>query len=238
MIRYFHWYLSTDEAIEVLYSQTPGTFLVRFSKSSPGSFGIDYVKEDGQVGHIVATSKKEGLVVSEPEGLVYQSISSILRSFPDILKHPLKFSFVAEKWFIGQKTREEALSTVQNDSKIPFVLYRVQNANFRFGMCFYNRTGELQEKEITSNLPSGFLVQGDNKIYEHLGEIVSTLQYLSPISSSKPIVSTFENSFTVEKENETKQPDMEPTHGSSYRHLRSTEKSYSETCLDKIKGTL
>ena len=49
--RWFHGFLSSEEAERLIYLQPKGTYLVRFSQSSPGSFAIAYVDDDGSCVH-------------------------------------------------------------------------------------------------------------------------------------------------------------------------------------------
>lgn len=53
---WFHGFLTSREAELLLEDQWPGTFLIRFSRSSGGSFALAFVQDAGNILHILSTS--------------------------------------------------------------------------------------------------------------------------------------------------------------------------------------
>lgn len=53
---WFHGFLTSREAELLLEDQPPGTFLIRFSRSSGGSFALAFVQKPRKILHILSTA--------------------------------------------------------------------------------------------------------------------------------------------------------------------------------------
>eukprot|EP00455_Lapot_gusevi_P051606 TRINITY_DN7732_c0_g1_i1.p1 TRINITY_DN7732_c0_g1~~TRINITY_DN7732_c0_g1_i1.p1 ORF type:complete len:223 (+),score=38.88 TRINITY_DN7732_c0_g1_i1:157-825(+) len=73
-----HGFLSRSRAVQLLQDQPVGTFLVRFSDSQPGKFGVAYV--DRGVEHVLVTvSPKHGFGIQVSDGeRWYQTLDELI----------------------------------------------------------------------------------------------------------------------------------------------------------------
>lgn len=79
--RWFHDFLSVDEVMRLLADQPAGTFLVRYSRSLPGSFVLDYVPSAGQLKTlIIKACGSNGVEYVDEEGHahMYPSIGNLV----------------------------------------------------------------------------------------------------------------------------------------------------------------
>ena len=84
--RWFHGFISFEEAEECLRGCAPGTFLVRFSQSQLCSYAAAYVDKKHRVQQlIIASTKKDGFQMG---GKLYTSVSDTI----DNNKHVFKFA--------------------------------------------------------------------------------------------------------------------------------------------------
>ncbi len=84
--QYFHGFLSFAEAEELLKGKAIGTYLLRFSRSEPGSLVVAFVGQRGTVEQCIAKPHKAGYLLGH---YVYSSIDDIIRSNPSQLMMPL-----------------------------------------------------------------------------------------------------------------------------------------------------
>jgi len=88
--RWFHGYLTKDEAQARLSVHGPGSFLVRFSQSKPGNFAVAFVGRDGATFHIQIKPCKQGLTIITKEGAdVFDDLQSVVLRYSDFLLYPL-----------------------------------------------------------------------------------------------------------------------------------------------------
>jgi hypothetical protein len=99
--RWFVGYISAGEAEMLLYKQRRGVFIVRFSRSSPGSFALEYVREVDEIHHVLidptATGGYETHDHSKTLGVTFPSFQALLQCFSDKLSDPLRCSFLNER---------------------------------------------------------------------------------------------------------------------------------------------
>jgi hypothetical protein len=114
---WFHGFLSSKEADKLLEAQPIGTFLIRFSKSKPGSFAIAYVDTNGRgstVTHTLITSAPpSGFKIEEahsniPKGRLFVTIHEVVQFYNYILKVPFKSDLTRQAWFHGELGSDEA----------------------------------------------------------------------------------------------------------------------------------
>jgi hypothetical protein len=126
---WFYHFLSQKEAKHLLYGEKVGTYLVRFSKSRPGSFALEFVYKTRVQSVIVESCMPEGLKIREQGELerVFQDIYGILSKYQKLLVHPLQTGLPIGKnaksgWFHGDLTREEANEMLKNQKQGTFLL--------------------------------------------------------------------------------------------------------------------
>lgn len=110
---WFYHFLSQKEAKHLLYGEKPATFLVRFSKSRPGSFALEFVFRNRVQSVIIEGCMPEGLKVREQGELerVFEDIYGILEKYRKLLVYPFRTSLPIRSktsWFHGDVTRQEA----------------------------------------------------------------------------------------------------------------------------------
>lgn len=94
---WFLGFLSSVEAEELLFQQKVGTYLVRFSKSSPGAFGLDYVRDPGQISHVLIRTTESGFETTNHEktlGANFRTFQDLLECFSHRLKEPVRYNFL------------------------------------------------------------------------------------------------------------------------------------------------
>lgn len=83
--RWFHGFLSSKEAELLLEDQPVGTYLIRFSRSSGGSFALAFVQEPRKILHIlIQSAQPEGFRIEEEEDAqpkVFHSLKEIVQHY-------------------------------------------------------------------------------------------------------------------------------------------------------------
>jgi hypothetical protein len=64
---YFYGYMTSKEAEVLLCRQNIGTFLLRLSKSSLGSFALSFVYAPNQVGHVLVSTTPDGFTLADAQ---------------------------------------------------------------------------------------------------------------------------------------------------------------------------
>lgn len=106
MYRWFHGFLSSIEAERFLERQPPGTFLIRFSKSKPGSFAIAYVDANNRnaVTHTLITcAPPSGFKIEEAynrsaKGRLFVTLNEIVEFYSYILKLPFRSDLSRQRY--------------------------------------------------------------------------------------------------------------------------------------------
>jgi hypothetical protein len=104
--RWFHGFLSSIEAERFLERQPPGTFLIRFSKSKPGSFAIAYVDANNRnaVTHTLITcAPPSGFKIEEAynrsaKGRLFVTLNEIVEFYSYILKIPFRSDLSRQRY--------------------------------------------------------------------------------------------------------------------------------------------
>jgi hypothetical protein len=97
-----------------------GTFLVRFSKSKPGSFALAFLK-DSVVNHILVESfMPEGFKVltQDTSGVpkIFKTLHELISHYSFVLKYPFHSDLPKQEWFHGD------ITTVRNLLSIAYTL--------------------------------------------------------------------------------------------------------------------
>lgn len=123
--KWFQGYLTNRESELLLRNEEEGSFLIRFSKSKPGSFALAF-RGPSSVNHILIHS-------NQPKNFqIFEAESSIVREFPtvqDIIAHygyvlrkPFSSSLPKERWFQGDLSGEEAVEMLAGQPEGTFMV--------------------------------------------------------------------------------------------------------------------
>ena len=98
--RWFHGFLTSEESELFLAQQPIGVFLVRFSKSKPGSFALAYVDKGKKIGHTLVYSTPDGFTISESKQAtektkMFESLDGLIENYSNILKVIFFFKLVS-----------------------------------------------------------------------------------------------------------------------------------------------
>eukprot|EP01116_Phalansterium_solitarium_P021800 TRINITY_DN6942_c0_g1_i1.p1 TRINITY_DN6942_c0_g1~~TRINITY_DN6942_c0_g1_i1.p1 ORF type:complete len:946 (+),score=293.55 TRINITY_DN6942_c0_g1_i1:174-3011(+) len=112
--KWFHGFLSSREAELLMKNddEPDGTFLIRFSKSKPGSFALAFMK-GGEARHILVESYmpdnfKISDQASSGAAKAFKSIDDIIDNYRYILRSPYTSLLPQTPWFHGDLSTEEA----------------------------------------------------------------------------------------------------------------------------------
>jgi hypothetical protein len=171
--KWFHGFLSSEEADKLLDAQPIGTFLVRFSRSNNGAYALAYVDPNGKVAHsLVRFCPPNGYSITENDeqnesNRVFSSLDALIKNYSYILKTPFLSSLSRENWFHGDLDNVEAVEILRDKPKGTFL--------FRFSSKkgFLTASVVLKEGEVQH-----FLVQPLNNAYLYNGTTYPTLRDL------------------------------------------------------------
>lgn len=99
--KWFHDFLSVEECAKLLYNQKPGTFLVRFSRSSSDAFALEYVESNQNIRTVlIKNDMPNGVIIMEEKGgqRVFATISALIKNYRDTLKFPLQSELAYKKY--------------------------------------------------------------------------------------------------------------------------------------------
>jgi len=119
--RWFYGFLTSKESELLLKAarEPVGTFLVRFSKSKPGSFALAYV-EKNSVNHILIESKMPlGFQISEKkqtgQSRIFPRLQDIIEHYNFVLLRPFESTLPQSTWFHGDLSSEEAVELLSEN---------------------------------------------------------------------------------------------------------------------------
>jgi len=96
---WFHGDLSGSEAKELLNGLDPGTFLVRFSSSSPGSFAAGFIDLKGKFVQVLIPKVQGGFTVDSKTGKIYSSLTELVEDYKalSVFKYPFRQEDITKK---------------------------------------------------------------------------------------------------------------------------------------------
>jgi len=113
---YFQGELTSTEGAEVLFSEPPGTYMVRFSSSYPGALACSYIDDGGSLKQLLfqKNQKNKWEISPNTSGLSFASVTELIAANSDILKTPLMNACSGVTTSIIDKWRQE----IQDQQKI------------------------------------------------------------------------------------------------------------------------
>lgn len=125
--RWFHGFLSSEESAKFLELQPSGSFLLRFSKSKPGSFALAYVDKDKNIGHSLIQYTPAGFSIHEnsqqqDRNRVFDKLDRLVEHYSFILKVPLDTTLSRQGWFHGDLDKDEAFDILRQKPDGSFLI--------------------------------------------------------------------------------------------------------------------
>eukprot|EP01088_Endostelium_zonatum_P003335 TRINITY_DN1454_c0_g1_i1.p1 TRINITY_DN1454_c0_g1~~TRINITY_DN1454_c0_g1_i1.p1 ORF type:complete len:753 (-),score=114.84 TRINITY_DN1454_c0_g1_i1:119-2377(-) len=197
---WFHGFLSRTEVNRLLYDQPPGTFLLRFSKSQPGSFALVLVPEHNQTQHILIQSlyPLPGFTISESSNSSpspkkhYPKLWDLLSYYVEnkTLLYPYTSDFIPQPWFWGDLTSSEAADIIKDSTPGTFLIrfsgtksssssfsnLRSNEESQQSELCFAStkveNNGEIRHTRIKKTPSGSWRDEGGAQEYRTMSELV------------------------------------------------------------------
>jgi len=177
---WFHGFLSSGEAERLLERQPPGTFLIRFSKSKPGSFAIAYVdlNQRNSVTHtLINCVPPSGFKIEESynrnaRGRLFVTLQEVVEFYSYILKTPFRSDLSRQSWFHGDLSSQEAEEILSGEKDGTFVLRFSSHMGFLAVSYVF---GKEVKHGLLECLPGGYRFDNQPAIYPSLPEAISNL---------------------------------------------------------------
>lgn len=118
---WFHGFLSSRESelLMLIDGEPPGTFLIRFSKSKPGSFALAFLKDRGANHILIESCKPEGFRISDQASRgntrLFQSLHEIVAHYQYVLRTPFISQLPSRPWFHGDLSTDEAIELLSQE---------------------------------------------------------------------------------------------------------------------------
>jgi len=103
--RWFHGFLTSEEAERLLELQQIGTYLIRFSRSQMGSFALAFVDGTRRINHtLIHFCPPNGYSINENDAQgesnrVFNNLESLIRHYNYILKNPFNSTITRERYY-------------------------------------------------------------------------------------------------------------------------------------------
>jgi hypothetical protein len=168
---WFHGFLSNAEAERLLEPCEVGTFLVRFSRSDPGSFAINLKSATGSIGIKVDTTPN-GFVVKEGNSntlRTFPSVPSIIQNYSSLLQTPFKEKIVTKPWFYGDFTLDETVYFLSDEPIGTYLLRFSTSQPCTFTVSVVRQEGIMHYR--LERLPGGKILYED-QVYADIDEFL------------------------------------------------------------------
>jgi hypothetical protein len=177
--RWFHGFLTSEEAERLLELQQIGTYLIRFSRSQMGSFALAFVDGTRRINHtLIHFCPPNGYSINENDAQgesnrVFNNLEALIRHYNYILKNPFNSTITRESWFHGDVNNDEAADLLKSKPEGTFL--------FRFS----SRKGYLTVSFIAEGQLQHTLIQPTANGYICNGRSHTTLQEVVDANSDK-----------------------------------------------------
>eukprot|EP01117_Protostelium_nocturnum_P015430 TRINITY_DN5987_c0_g1_i2.p1 TRINITY_DN5987_c0_g1~~TRINITY_DN5987_c0_g1_i2.p1 ORF type:complete len:1175 (+),score=294.85 TRINITY_DN5987_c0_g1_i2:242-3766(+) len=182
---WFQGFLSSSEARLLIQRESPGTFLIRFSSSKPGSFAIAF-KSKSSVHHILIHSsvryfnKNEHYhfaLYEEATGKMknFDSVGSIVSHYCNVLTTPYSSTLPKARWFQGDLTGEEASDLLRGNNPGTYLIRF--NSTGHLAASYVDPEGFIKHTVITQDPTKGtygiLLQNGSHMWFKDVNELVA-----------------------------------------------------------------
>lgn len=114
---WFMWYLSHEDCVRMMRHSPPGTFVVRFSQSTPGQFALTLKHAPGSYMKCLVYSHHGKYRARPTEEATFTNLLELIRSSSPQLA-PFSESWHHQPWFKGTMTAEDSVE-LMNDTMSP-----------------------------------------------------------------------------------------------------------------------
>jgi len=214
--RWFQGFLSARESTLLLLLEPDGTYLIRFSKTHPGSFSLAF-KFNGAVNHIlISTNSPNGFKVFEEDTKSYRefkTLQEIVSYYNFVLKIPYSSTVPKERWFQGDLSEEDADELLISQTPGTYMIRLIHFC--RFALSFLEEVDgnvkRVRHVPIVFDQESGqFLVQWNTEAqlpFSSLKEVVN--HFLSMNILKTPFKNM--SSIFMEQKHKTSRDDHQST---------------------------
>jgi hypothetical protein len=162
--KWFYGFLSGEESLRLLQGQPTGTYMVRFSRSKPGSFALSFVWTNGDVLPVLINGcMPEGLKIKEQGDVErkFDSLYEVLDYYKKWLLIPFSGQLSKEAWFHGDVSLEETEELLAAQKPGTFLI-RFGDSDGSYWCSYVTRSGSIDHVEIRSD-SSGFSLPQEQK---------------------------------------------------------------------------
>ncbi|KAL6069950.1 Phosphatidylinositol 3-kinase regulatory subunit gamma [Balamuthia mandrillaris] len=175
---WFHGFLSSREATLLLEQQPIGTFLIRFSRSSSGSFALAVVNSPGNVLHIlIESAQPDGFKIEEEDGegtKIFGTLEDIIDHYSVFLKFPFNSDLPRESWFHGDVSSSESEELLADHPHGTFLI-RFSSRSGCFAASY--KDGEAIKHALIQAVPGGFMFAGERETYPTLKDMIAAFSH-------------------------------------------------------------
>jgi len=181
--KWFHGFLSRSETELLLRDQAPGTFLIRFSSSAPGSFALAFVQDNKKsFFHILVNSVMPlGFQVQEQDSSnarTFPTLHELVDFYSVFLQIPYCSDIPFESWFEGDITTPETVDALSAHEPGTF-LVRFSNRNLgSYAVSFVGPDLAVNHSLIEhEGIPNNqYRITADNQ-YTYFNELKEVMQF-------------------------------------------------------------
>jgi len=178
--KWCYGFLTRNETEQLLRDQAPGTFLIRFSSSVPGSFALAFVQANKQFFHILINSMKPlGFQVQEQESQsarTFQNLHELVDYYSIFLQVPFASEIPFDSFFEGDMSGSETNDSLVGHPPGTFLI-RFSSQIGNYAVSFVGGTGQINHSLIEhENVPGNLyriVSEGQTLVFNSLKEVVN-----------------------------------------------------------------
>jgi len=169
---WFHGFLTSKESDLLLDAAPRGTFLLRFSKSTTGSFALAYKCKDGSgpatMQHIMITSAlPDGFKIREGNSTfkLFDSLAAIIKHYSFVLKIAFASRITQEPWFQGDLSAQETDEMLADQPRGTFLVRFSSAKAGALALSFVVSDGKVRHARIcfTGGPETRFFIENEQQ---------------------------------------------------------------------------
>jgi serine/threonine protein phosphatase PrpC len=171
--KWFHGFLTVEEVIRLLSDQPVGTFLVRFSRSKPDSFVLEFVEAKGKIHTTMITNDMpNGVRILEAAGKekTFPSIKALIENYASTMKFPFVSDFLFQPWFHGDLSTAEATELLSKCPIGTFMIRFSDTGRFTYALSYSTADDARPDHPLVNEVkhidiykvPSGYTIGAEH----------------------------------------------------------------------------